>query len=147
MTTLAPTILRLKNHIGSSVELRGWVVQKRSSGKIGFIQVRDGSGVVQAVASRADISEVAWSDVERGDWPAGYPADKRPQYSLAEIRGWLKVFVQRFYSFSQFKRSAMPNGPKVSAGGSLSPRGDWRAPSDMSARIWLEEIQREIPEG
>jgi NAD+ synthase (glutamine-hydrolysing) len=88
----------------------------------------------------------AWSDAERGDWPAGYPADKRPEYSLAEIRRWLTVFVQRFYSFSQFKRSALPNGPKVSSGGALSPRGDWRAPSDMSARIWLEEIEREVPE-
>jgi NAD+ synthase (glutamine-hydrolysing) len=88
----------------------------------------------------------AWSDAQRGDWPAGYPADKRPQYSLAEIRGWLKVFVQRFYSFSQFKRSALPNGPKVSSGGALSPRGDWRAPSDMSARVWLDEIEREVPE-
>jgi NAD+ synthase (glutamine-hydrolysing) len=89
----------------------------------------------------------AWSDTERGDWPAGYPADKRPAYSLADIRHWLKVFVQRFYSFSQFKRSALPNGPKVSAGGALSPRGDWRAASDMSARIWLDEIEREVPEG
>jgi NAD+ synthase (glutamine-hydrolysing) len=88
----------------------------------------------------------AWGDAQRGDWPAGYPADKRPAYSLAEIRGWLKVFVQRFYSFSQFKRSALPNGPKVSSGGALSPRGDWRAPSDMSARIWLDEIEREVPE-
>ena len=67
-------------------------------------------------------------------------------YDHAEIRRWLRVFVQRFYQFSQFKRSAMPNGPKVSAGGSLSPRGDWRAPSDLPARIWLEEIDREIPE-
>lgn len=65
MTTLAPTIHRLKHHIGESVSLRGWIVQKRSSGKIGFLQVRDGSGVVQAVASRADISEAAWADVER----------------------------------------------------------------------------------
>ncbi|WP_029112802.1 NAD(+) synthase [Mycobacterium sp. URHB0044] len=88
----------------------------------------------------------AWSDAERGDWPTGYPADKRPTYSLSDIRRWLQVFVQRFYSFSQFKRSALPNGPKVSAGGALSPRGDWRAPSDMSARIWLDEIEREVPE-
>jgi NAD+ synthase (glutamine-hydrolysing) len=87
----------------------------------------------------------AWSDAAHGDWPPGYPPDKRPAYSLADIRQWLKVFVQRFYSFSQFKRSALPNGPKVSAGGSLSPRGDWRAPSDMSARIWLDEIEREVP--
>ena len=88
----------------------------------------------------------AWSDPERGDWPVGFPEDKRPTYSLKEIRHWLQVFAQRFYSFSQFKRSALPNGPKVSHGGSLSPRGDWRAPSDMSARTWLDEIEREVPE-
>ncbi|OBA68883.1 NAD(+) synthase [Mycobacterium sp. 1554424.7] len=88
----------------------------------------------------------AWSDPEQGNWPAGFPEDKRPSYSLKEIRHWLGVFVQRFYSFSQFKRSALPNGPKVSHGGALSPRGDWRAPSDMSARIWLDEIEREVPE-
>ena len=76
----------------------------------------------------------------------GIPENKRPSYSLKEIRHWLQIFVQRFYSFSQFKRSAMPNGPKVSHGGALSPRGDWRAPSDMSARAWLDAIEREIPE-
>jgi NAD+ synthase (glutamine-hydrolysing) len=88
----------------------------------------------------------AWNDPDRGGWPTGFPVDGRPAFSLKEIRHWLQVFVQRFYSFSQFKRSALPNGPKVSRGGSLSPRGDWRAPSDMSARIWLQEIEREIPE-
>lgn len=88
----------------------------------------------------------AWSDPERGGWPPGFPEDNRPSYSLSDIRHWLQVFVKRFYSFSQFKRSALPNGPKVSFGGSLSPRGDWRAPSDMSAKIWLDEIEREIPE-
>jgi NAD+ synthase (glutamine-hydrolysing) len=88
----------------------------------------------------------AWRDAQHGDWPAGYPEDKRPTFSLKEIRHWLQVFVQRYYSFAQFKRSAMPNGPKVSHGGSLSPRGDWRAPSDMSAKTWLDEIEREIPE-
>ncbi len=87
----------------------------------------------------------AWHDAQQGGWPPGFPLDKRPAYSLSEIRRWLQVFVQRYYSFSQFKRSALPNGPKVSAGGSLSPRGDWRAPSDMSARVWLDEIEREIP--
>jgi NAD+ synthase (glutamine-hydrolysing) len=89
----------------------------------------------------------AWSDPEHGKWPPGFPEGKRPSYSLKEIRHWLQIFAQRYYSFSQFKRSALPNGPKVSAGGSLSPRGDWRAPSDMSARTWLAEIEREIPEG
>ena len=58
----------------------------------------------------------------------------------------MEVFLRRFFAFSQFKRSAMPNGPKVSAGGSLSPLGDWRAPSDMSARVWLDEIEREVPD-
>src|SRR3984885_2693738 len=88
----------------------------------------------------------AWSDPEQGNWPAGFPEDGRPFYSLKEIRHWLQVFVQRFYSFSQFKRSAMPNGPKVGHGGSLYPRGDRRAQSDMSAQAWLDEIQREVPE-
>ncbi|KZS82624.1 NAD(+) synthase [Mycobacterium persicum] len=87
----------------------------------------------------------AWSDSERGTWPPGFPHDKRPSYSLSEIRHWLQVFVERFYSFSQFKRSALPNGPKVSHGGALSPRGDWRAPSDMPARTWLDQIEREVP--
>lgn len=87
----------------------------------------------------------AWRDADHGGWPPGFPIDERPAYSLGQIRHWLKVFAQRFYSFSQFKRSALPNGPKVSHGGSLSPRGDWRAPSDMSARIWLDEIERRVP--
>ena len=89
----------------------------------------------------------AWRDAEAGDWPPGYPPERRTQYGLNEIRDWLTVFARRFYAFSQFKRSALPNGPKVSAGGSLSPRGDWRAPSDLSARIWLAEIDRDIPRG
>ena len=88
----------------------------------------------------------AWSNPQRGDWPPGFPESKRPAHSLKEIRHWMQVFAQRFYSFSQFKRSALPNGPKVSHGGSLSPRGDWRAPSDMPAKTWLDEIEREVPE-
>ncbi len=87
----------------------------------------------------------AWSDSNVGSWPPGFPVGNRPSYPLPQIRHWLAVFAQRFYSFSQFKRSALPNGPKVSHGGSLSPRGDWRAPSDMAATVWLEEIEREIP--
>lgn len=88
----------------------------------------------------------AWSDPDHGNWPPGFPEYKRPAYSLKEIRHWLQIFVQRYYSFSQFKRSSLPNGPKVSHGGSLSPRGDWRAPSDMSATIWLDEIERNVPQ-
>jgi len=88
----------------------------------------------------------AWHDAAAGRWPAGFPEQGRPQYPLGEIRRWLAVFLARFYGFAQFKRSALPNGPKVSAGGSLSPRGDWRAPSDLPARIWLDELHREVPE-
>lgn len=89
----------------------------------------------------------AWSDATAGAWPPGFPDDEQPEYSPAEIRRWLQVFARRFFQFAQFKRSALPNGPKVSAGGALSPRGDWRAPSDLSATIWLDEIEREVPEG
>jgi NAD+ synthase (glutamine-hydrolysing) len=87
----------------------------------------------------------AWSDAARGEWPPGFPDDRRRAYDLPHIRHWLEVFVRRFFGFSQFKRSAMPNGPKVSAGGSLSPRGDWRAPSDGNARIWLAELEKNVP--
>jgi len=87
----------------------------------------------------------AWGDVGAGSWPPGLPEAKRVAYDLPEIRRWLGVFLDRFFRFSQFKRSALPNGPKVSAGGALSPRGDWRAPSDASARAWLDEWERAIP--
>ncbi|HBZ71934.1 MAG TPA: NAD(+) synthase [Deltaproteobacteria bacterium] len=63
-------------------------------------------------------------------------------YRLEEIRRWLGVFLTRFFQTSQFKRSALPNGPKVGSGGSLSPRGDWRAPSDSVADRWLEDLER-----
>jgi len=84
----------------------------------------------------------AWHEVGAGAWPPGFPEAKRVAYDLPEIRSWLEVFCRRFFGFAQFKRSAMPNGPKVSAGGSLSPRGDWRAPSDGSAAVWLRDLAR-----
>lgn len=84
----------------------------------------------------------AWADAQAGQWPSGYPDDERVAYDLATIRRWLEVFVSRFFGFAQFKRSAMPNGPKVVRGGSLSPRGDWRAPSDTSARLWLDDLEK-----
>ncbi|WP_187334456.1 NAD(+) synthase [Novosphingopyxis iocasae] len=88
----------------------------------------------------------AWHDAEHGYWPMGFPTDKRMAYDLSTIRRWLEVFCKRFYGFSQYKRSALPNGPKVSAGGALSPRGDWRAPSDASANLWLAELRDNVPE-
>jgi NAD+ synthase (glutamine-hydrolysing) len=66
----------------------------------------------------------------------------RDKYALGEIRKWLGVFLGRFFQTSQFKRSALPNGPKVGSGGSLSPRGDWRAPSDGNASAWLEDLKK-----
>jgi len=87
----------------------------------------------------------AWGDAGAGAWPQDYPDDERRAYALPEIRAWLGLFLKRFFGFSQFKRSAMPNGPKVSAGGALSPRGDWRAPSDGTARAWLDELERNVP--
>lgn len=86
-----------------------------------------------------------WHDAESGEWPPGYPDDRRKAYSLAEIHSWLELFIKRFFGFSQFKRSALPNGPKVVAGGALSPRGDWRAPSDGNAKVWLRELERNVP--
>lgn len=87
----------------------------------------------------------AWEDKDRGDWPPHFDADRRVAYDLKQIRHWMEVFLTRFFAFSQFKRSALPNGPKVSAGGSLSPRGDWRAPSDGNAAAWLAELERNVP--
>ncbi|KAA2212606.1 NAD(+) synthase [Pseudoroseomonas oryzae] len=87
----------------------------------------------------------AWEDAARGSWPPGFPEGKRGHYDLPVIHKWLEVFLWRFFGFAQFKRSAMPNGPKVAAGGSLSPRGDWRAPSDGNATAWIEELRRNVP--
>ena len=89
----------------------------------------------------------AWGDVNRGRWPEHAPAAARRAYDLAQIRHWLEVFLTRFFATSQFKRSALPNGPKISSGGALSPRGDWRAPSDASAAVWLAELAANTPEG
>ena len=94
----------------------------------------------------AFLSYHAWSDAGRGAWPDGLPETKRVAYDLAAIKHWLDVFLFRFFQISQFKRSAVPNGPKVGSGGSLSPRGDWRAPSDAEARVWLDELRANVPE-
>jgi NAD+ synthase (glutamine-hydrolysing) len=83
----------------------------------------------------------AWRDAKTGLWPLDYPAGLKREYDLATIRKWLEVFLFRFFQISQFKRSAIPNSPKVSAGGALSPRGDWRAPSDGTAALWLDELK------
>jgi len=92
----------------------------------------------------AFLSWCAWHDVARGHWPEGAEG-VRNQYGIGDVRKWLGVFVRRFFQLSQYKRSALPNGPKVGSGGSLSPRSDWRAPSDTEAAAWLADVQR-IPQ-
>jgi NAD+ synthase (glutamine-hydrolysing) len=93
----------------------------------------------------AFLSHHAWGDKKRGAWPELIPVDKRGEYDLASIKKWLDVFLFRFFQISQFKRTAIPNGPKVGSGGSLSPRGDWRAPSDSEATVWLKELRDNVP--
>ncbi|GAN60899.1 NAD(+) synthase [Acetobacter cibinongensis] len=87
----------------------------------------------------------AWQDAQAGQWPPNFPEAEHKAYDLPTIKHWLGVFLHRFFTTSQFKRSAMPNGPKIMAGGSLSPRGDWRAPSDGNARLWLEDLEQSVP--
>lgn len=91
------------------------------------------------------LAHHAWSDKARGSWPAAVPQTQRLDYDLATLRHWLEVFIVRFFQTSQFKRSAMPNGPKIGSGGALSPRADWRAPSDATATVWLEELAQRWP--
>jgi NAD+ synthase (glutamine-hydrolysing) len=85
-----------------------------------------------------------WRDRTQGDWP-GIAENRRNQYAIAELKKWLRVFMRRFFQFAQYKRSAIPNGPKVGSGGSLSPRSDYRAPSDSEAAVWLADVES-IPE-
>lgn len=92
----------------------------------------------------AFLAHRAWADAQSGDWPEGLPQAEKVAYDLPEIRRWLELFHRRFFT-NQFKRSTLPNGPKVVAGGSLSPRGDWRMPSDAAATAWLAELERNVP--
>ncbi|WP_194410626.1 NAD(+) synthase [Microbacterium cremeum] len=94
----------------------------------------------------AYLASHAWGDKDAGAWPPGFPDDDRYAYDLPTVAKWLQVFLQRYFAFAQFKRSAIPNGPKVSPAGSLSPRGDWRAPSDGNARAWIAELKAALPE-
>lgn len=92
----------------------------------------------------AYLAHAAWRDAAAGAWPEG-PHVQRQAYDLGEIKRHLRGFVWRFFKTSQFKRSCVPNAPKVGSGGSLSPRGDWRAPSDGEAAVWLADVER-IPD-
>ena len=93
-------------------------------------------------AKVAYLALAAWGDADAGGWPLGVPQAQRVAYDLPTIRHWLGLFLKRFFQTSQFKRSAIPNGPKVSTAGALSPRGDWRAPSDGTAAPWLAALEK-----
>jgi NAD+ synthase (glutamine-hydrolysing) len=93
----------------------------------------------------AFLAWTAWHDASHGRWPDG-PEVPRHQYPIGEIKKHLRNFLQRFFKTSQFKRSVAPNAPKVGSGGSLSPRGDWRAPSDSEATVWLKELDDAVPD-
>ena len=95
----------------------------------------------------AFLADHAWRDRRAGRWPDLIPAERRNEYSLNEIKRWLEEFLERFFHTSQFKRSAIPNAPKVGSGGALSPRSDWRAPSDSTAETWLAELRQNVPDG
>jgi NAD+ synthase (glutamine-hydrolysing) len=90
----------------------------------------------------AFLAHAAWSNAKAGEWPANIASKDRVAYDLPTIVKWLEVFARRFFETTQFKRSVAPNGPKITSGGSLSPRGDWRMPSDSSGAPWLEDIAR-----
>jgi NAD+ synthase (glutamine-hydrolysing) len=94
----------------------------------------------------AFLAHHAWGDRTRGPWPEGLRDESKHEYSLGEIRKWLEIFLFRFFQLSQFKRSCLPNAPKVGSGGSLSPRSDWRAPSDAEADAWLRELREGVPD-
>ncbi|MFO1124912.1 MAG: NAD(+) synthase [Methylocystis sp.] len=97
-----------------------------------------------APAKIAFLAWRAWRHAAAGSWPTGISEKDKIAYDLSTIKHWLGVFVKRFFEASQFKRSALPNGPKVSSGGSLSPRGDWRAPSDSASDAWMHSLD-DIP--
>ncbi len=92
----------------------------------------------------AFLALAAWRDRDAGAWPEGGHVT-RNQYDLAAIKRNLKIFLDRFFRLSQFKRTCVPNAPKVGSGGSLSPRGDWRAPSDSESVVWMRDADR-IPD-
>ncbi|WP_313606867.1 NAD(+) synthase [Rhizobium sp.] len=94
----------------------------------------------------AYLAYSAWHSRQQGAWPPNFPEAKMREFDLPTIKHWLEAFLFRFFTTSQFKRSASPNGPKVTSGGSLSPRGDWRAPSDGNARVWLKELKANVPD-
>jgi NAD+ synthase (glutamine-hydrolysing) len=93
----------------------------------------------------AFLAYCAWHDRAQASWP-DIVSEQRHNYDIGQIKEYLRIFVTRFFKSSQFKRSSIPNAPKVGSGGSLSPRGDYRAPSDSEANVWLDQLDM-VPDG
>ncbi|OWW22360.1 NAD(+) synthase [Noviherbaspirillum denitrificans] len=89
----------------------------------------------------AFLAHAAWGNRDAGRWPEGAHV-VRNQYGVGDIKRNLGIFLRRFFQTSQFKRTCVPNSPKVGSGGSLSPRGDWRAPSDSESAVWMRELDK-----
>jgi len=122
---------------------------QRTEDKVGPYELQDFNlyYILRVGYLPAKVAFLAWStwhDRTRYNWP-DIPEEKRNEYTIDVIKKWLRAFLWRFFKTSQFKRSCLPNGPKVGSGGSLSPRGDWRAPSDGEATPWLAQLD-EIPD-
>ncbi|HTW88174.1 MAG TPA: NAD(+) synthase [Candidatus Binataceae bacterium] len=88
----------------------------------------------------AFLAFCAWHDRKAGSWPE-IAAHERHEYRIGDLKHHLHTFLHRFFKLSQFKRSCIPNAPKVGSGGSLSPRGDYRAPSDSESAAWLSQLE------
>jgi NAD+ synthase (glutamine-hydrolysing) len=93
----------------------------------------------------AFLARRAWSDRDAGIWPELIPQERRHEYALTDIKHWLE------YSFTGSSNEPVQalgdaKRPKVGSRGSLSPRGDWRAPSDSSAAVWLRELEQNVPD-
>jgi NAD+ synthase (glutamine-hydrolysing) len=147
-TEISPELIPGKNQGKNPVKNKNDVVQKTEA-TIGPYELQDFNNFYitrfgYLPTKVAFLSYHAWKDRHKGSWP-DIPEGKRNAYSLKEIKKWLYVYLYRFFKTSQYKRSCVPNGPKVGSGGSLSPRGDYRAPSDSEADIWLQNWET-IPE-
>ena len=105
-----------------------------------FLRLRPAYGTV--ADDGAEVTGDGVCPFSVGGWPEDLPDTARVAYDLPAIVAHLDAFLDRFFRTSQFKRSAVPNGPKVSPGGALSPRGDWRAPSDGTAAAWRADLAR-----
>ena len=135
-TKISPELVPGENHAGQPIQ--------RSEDVVGPFELQDFFlyYVLRFGYSPPKVAFLAfnaWRERKQGVGP-GIPDPAGREYGISEIKQWLQVFLDRFFHQSQFKRSAIPNAPKVGSGGSLSPRSDYRAPSDSEATVWLSQL-------